>query len=443
MMRGVCSVLCLFMIGFLLLAAGCSKETVSSEKYHCPMHPTYVSDRPGDCPICGMRLVRIEESAPATVYTCPMHPEVISSNPDDRCPKCGMNLVLKEGGEEQHPEGMATVEVTPREARLAGVFVETATVRRLARHIRTVGVVVPVDSMVRHVHTKISGWVEKLFVNTTGQVVRQSEPLLTIYSPELMASQEEFIRARKAADVLRASDIPEIRRNAEDLLSAARRRLELLDVPPETIARLDSGSPPERTVTLRSQVSGHVTSKDVYEGKQVDPGMELFTITDLSHVWIEADFYEYEAASIRVGQEATLSLSYDPSLRLAGKVVFIVPFLDRESRTLKVRFEFPNSRLALKPEMYATVEMELDAGEGVVVPDSSIIDTGERQVLFVVQGESRFEPREVKVGVRSDGLAMILEGLRAGERVATRANFLLDSESRLRTALGGHGQSHP
>jgi multidrug efflux pump subunit AcrA (membrane-fusion protein) len=409
------------------------------------------------CPKCAMRLEPREEvltragtsaphegrATPASLrgerkvifYRNPMNPAITSPVPMKD--EMGMDYVPVYEGEapaSSGVEGMALVEVTPEAARLAGV--QTAPVERegMGRAIRTVGTVVPDETRVRHVHTKIAGWVERLHVNFTGQHVRTGQPILALYSQELLASQEELLRAREAAARFAASELPEVRRGGEDLVRAARRRLELFDVPPAFVTELERTGTPQRAVTLTAPVSGYVTAKGVFEGQQVEPGMELFTITDLSRVWIEADFYEYEAAALALGQTATLSLPYDPATVLEGRIAYVYPTLAIETRTLRVRFEFPNPDTALKPGMFANVELAAGDSEGLVIPDSAVLDTGTRRLVFVATGPGRFEPREVRVGVRSAGKAEVLSGLAEGEQVVIKANFLLDSESRLRAA---------
>ncbi len=330
--------------------------------------------------------------------------------------------------------GMASVETGGEGFRLAGVQTAVAERQSLSRTARAAGVVVADETRVRHVHTKVAGYIEKLYVNYTGQEVRRGQPLLSIYSPELLATQRELLRAKEIAERFSGSALPEVRRGGEELLEAARQRLELLDVPPGFISRLESTGQAQRTVTLTAPASGFVTGKEIFEGQEVQPGMDVLTLTDLSRVWIEADFYEYESRSLRLGEKATVSLPYDPGVRLTGRVAFIYPVLDPQTRTIKVRLEFPNPGLALKPGMYVDVTPELETAEGVVIPDSAILDTGVRQVVFVEKGGA-FVPREVRVGNRDGGRALVLSGVEAGERVAIRANFLLDSESRLRAAL--------
>jgi multidrug efflux pump subunit AcrA (membrane-fusion protein) len=382
-------------------------------------------------------------------YRHPMHPAVTSPVPAKD--EMGMDYVpeyvdevgadevgaAEAGAAESQVPGLATVQVGSRGLRLAGVQTAGAAREVLRRSIRTVGLVTPDERRIRHVHTKISGWVEELYVNYTGQAVKAGQPLLDIYSPQVLASQEELLRARQTAVAFAGSSLPEVRQGGLDLLAAARRRLELFDVPASFLAELERTGVPRRTVTLLAPVSGYVTGKQIFEGQQVEPGFELLTITDLSWVWIEADFYEFEARSLAVGQQATLFFPYDPHVRLAGRVSFIYPTLDAESRTLKVRLEFPNRDASLKPGMFAEVRVALTPQEGVVVPDSAVIDSGMRQIVFVEREAGSFEPREVKVGGRSDGKALILAGVEEAERVAIKANFLLDSESRLRAALLG------
>lgn len=489
-------------IALVALTLGCSKSTEHADRYHCPMHPTFISDRPGDCPICGMRLVPIEgKVAPTTVpaYACPMHPAVTSDQPGN-CPECGMKLVptgtmaspapgeatpharshTSEGAAPAQGErrvltyrnpmdptitspvpakdsmgmdyvpvyaepgsadpatgvpGRATVDITSEGLRLAGVQTVAAVTERLARSVRTVGTVTADETRIRHVHTKIPGWVEKLYVNFTGQLVRNGEPILSIYSQQLVASQEEYLKVRETAARFAASQLPEVRKGAEDLARAARRRLELFDVPSTFIDELERTATVQRTVILEAPVSGYVTMKDVFEGHRVEPAMELFTIADLSRVWVEAEFYEYEAGSLRLGEHATVTLPYDAATRLDGRISFISPTLSADTRTLKVRLDLPNPGMALKPGMFATVELEVEPSEGIVIPDSAVMDTGERQVVFVSIGGGLFEPRAVTVGVRWGGKAQVLTGVAADEHVVIRANFLLDSESRLRAAL--------
>jgi membrane fusion protein, copper/silver efflux system len=450
----------------LLAGSGCAKTEQATQRYHCPMHPTYVSNRPGDCPICGMRLVPIQESdstavAPsvaggeaATVqaaapsaggrvlfYRSPMDPRVTSPVPAKD--EMGMDFVpvyeepaAAQGGVPGH----APVTVSEPGMKLAGIRTAPAERGVLGRPVRAVGIVRSDERRVHQVTLKSAGYVERLFVGTTGQLVRQGDPILSIYSPDLLAAQWEYLRARQAAQGLLGSDLERVRQGADDLVRSARQRLALLDVPEAAIGELERTGEPQRTVTFPAPVSGYVTAKPVVAGMRVEPGSELYTVTDLGQVWIEADFYEYEAAYLALGQEAVLTSPYDPAVRLVGHIALIYPELDPASRTIRVRFQTDNPGLILKPGMYVNAELQIQSAEGILVPDNAVLDTGDRQLVFVEDSPGRFTPREVRVGLRGNGQALLLEGVREGESVVVGANFLLDSESRIRAAISGAAQ---
>ena len=425
-----------------------------SAKYTCGMHPFIISDKPGNCPICGMTLTKIEDAGATTAagggaakgerkllfYRHPMNPGVTSPGPAKD--EMGMDYVpvyedeAKGGGADVDlPEGYATVQVGMERVRMAGIQSAPAVREAISHPVRAVGIVVPDERRVRRIQSKVEGWVEKLHTNFVGQMVTKGQPLLEIYSPDLVATQREYLLARAGVDRMKESPYEDAREMSSGLAQAARTRLELFDVPESSIAELERTGKVRRTVTLNAPVSGYVTGKDVFEGTRVMPGMDLLIVTDLSRVWIEADLYEYEAQAVRVGQTATLETVADPGAKLKGRVAFIYPTFSPETRTLKVRFDFPNPGLRLKPQMYANVALDLHSVTGVVVPDSALIETGVRVIAFVDSGTGSFEPRQVKVGVRGSGKAQILSGVKAGEKVAVGANFLLDSESKLRAAL--------
>ena len=294
----------------------------------------------------------------------------------------------------------------------------------------------------------MSGWIETLSVAAVGERVSRGGPLLTIYAPELVATQEELLRARALAAV--ATDA-ETRTGAAALAEASRRRLRLLGVADDFITKLEQGGEVSRVVPLRSPAGGVVTMREAYAGMAVEPGMELLQVADLSAVWLDARFYEYEAPHVTVGRAVTVSLPQEPGLSLPGVIDYVYPTLDEATRTLRARVVLENDFGNLRPGTYADVVLEVAQGDALVIPDDAILDTGRRQVVFVANGGGRFTPREVTVGDRSDGLAQIIDGLEAGEQVVVKAAFLLDSESRIRAALmpppgepaaGGHGAAH-
>ncbi len=376
-----------------------SGTAAAAEKWLCPMHPTYIDDHKSACPICGMDLV------PAGEFAAQL------------------------GGGASGVPGMAALELSDDAIRLAGVRTRPATVETMTSEIRAVGLVTADENRVRSVQTRITGWIETLTVSAIGTPVSKGEPLLTIYSPELVASQAELLRAIAAGDVL--------------LAESARQRLRLFDVADSFVARLEASGEVARAVPLASPVTGVVTERMAYEGMQVAPGMALFQVSDLSEVWIETRFYEYEASLVAAGMPVEVRLPHDPSVVLQGSIDYVYPTLDDASRTLAARVVFANDFGLLRPGMYANVTLAVDRGEALVVPDDAILDTGERQLVFVALGEGRFAPREVEVGIRAGGQAQILSGLETGDDVVVKANFLLDSESRIRAALAGFGAETP
>jgi Cu(I)/Ag(I) efflux system membrane fusion protein len=335
-----------------------------------------------------------------------------------------------------HDMGSATVSVSPERQQLVGIRTATAEIRPMIQKIRTVGIVTYDETRVAQVFSKVEGWIETLLVNYTGTLVRKGQPLFTLYSPDLVATQEEYLLALNAKKTLGSSSIKEISAGADALLDSAHRRLSLWDISEEQISDLEKTGKPKRSLTFYSPISGFVLKKDALQGMRVMPDKELYTITDLSTVWVNADIYEYELAHIRVGQKANIIVASYPSRNFAGKVSWISPVLDEKTRTAKVRLEFPNREFVLKPEMYANAEIEIKAGKKLAVPDEAVLDSGLRKVVFLDKGEGRFEPAEVKTGSKFDGYYEILEGLSPGERILASAGFLLDSESRLKEAMG-------
>ena len=417
--------------------------------WHCPMHPQIVADGPGSCPICGMDLVPVRTgqraAAPAAPealrqWHCPMHPQIVSDRPGS-CPICGMDLVPIAPGKDEPGTvasgvpGQGVVHLTSEKRQLIGV--RTAPVERapLERTIRAVGRVTYDESRIRHVHTKIDGYVERLYTNTTGEIVRRGAPLLEIYSPELLASQQEYLVALEARDRTAASHTSSIAGYGQELVESARRRLHLFDVSDAQIARLEQTRTPQRTITIYAHSTGVVTERKVTEGERIEAGTTLLDLVDLSHVWVLASLYEYELPHVREGATATVRLSYVPGRAFTGTVAFVYPTLQAASRTAQVRVELANPDLVLKPDMYADVELVASLGEKLAVPESAVMETGTRSLVFVERQPGVFEPREVRLGARLGQRYEVLSGLAEGEIVVTSGNFLIDSESKLGAAL--------
>lgn len=338
-----------------------------------------------------------------------------------------LEAIQKEGKMAEVTPGM--VQISPERQQLIGVKFGIVEDKTLEKVIRTVGRVDYDEKRLVTVAPKIGGWIEKLYVDFTGRYVQKGEPLLTIYSPELVSAQEEYLIALR-----NLKDLPG---SGSSLLESARRRLKLWDISDAQIKALEERREVSKTLTLHSPFNGFVLEKMAYQGMNVMPGMALFKLADLSVVWLYADIYEYEFPLIRLGQEGTIQLSYYPGESIKGKIIYIYPYMDSATRTVKVRFEVPNPHGKLKPEMFANVEIKIPMGKKLVVPEGAIIDTGTRQVAIVDRGSGYFEPREVKIGMKVNEDYVVLGGLKKGERVVTSANFLIDSESKFKEAIGG------
>jgi len=328
-----------------------------------------------------------------------------------------------------------TVMITPERQRLIGVRTAMVTTEDITRSIRTVGSVDYDETNVAHIHTRVTGWIEELYVDFTGKSVERGQPLLGIYSPQLLATQEEYLLALRAQDSLGTSRYAEVSQTTRSLLAATRRRLLLWDVTEEQIAELEERREPQTILTLYSPITGFVINKRAYEGAHVGPDTELFTIADLSDVWVTADIYESDLQYVREGQPATVTLSFLPGQTFRGRVDYIYPYLAGETRTATVRVALANPGTTLKPGMFANVELTTRLGRSLVVPEDAVIDTGERQVVFLVLEGGHFLPREVRAGLRFDGRLQILAGLEEHDEVVSGAAFLIDSESKLRSSM--------
>ena len=405
--------LLILVAGVSLLPSGCSrnesgKQAAITPTYHCPMHPTVVSDKPGDCPICGMKLVPIEKE----------------THPPTAIP------------------GLAAVSLTPDARQRMGLTLGTVEKRSMARTIRTPARIAADETQLYRVTTKVEGWVDQLFVSVSGQTVRKGDPLLTIYSPQLVSAQQEYLSALQAARTLSAAP-GDAAEGARSLMASARQRLHLWDISDEQIARLEKTHQTEKTLTLYSPANGYVTEKNVLAGQKIMPGESLMVVADLSIVWGDADLYESDLPYVKTGMPMALTFPYWPGKTFSGKVSYIAPSLNKETRTLTIRLEIPNPESLLKLEMYATATLEYPLGEILAAPESAIMRTGERDYAFRDTGDGTLVPVEVAVGLRSAGYYEIRSGLKEGDRVVTSANFLVDSESSMRAALEAVAGAHP
>jgi membrane fusion protein, copper/silver efflux system len=352
-------------------------------------------------------------------------------------------------------EEAPTIEISPEKQQLIGVKIATASVQPLKKIIRTVGMIEYDQQKLYSVNTKIEGWIEKLFVNYTGMYVKKGEPLAEIYSPELWATQQEFInvvrwakRSQEGSAATSSTGNPSfssmITKDADNLVEAARQRLKLWDINDAQIKKIEESEKPVRTLILYSPVSGYVLQKTAVQGMKIMPGEKLFDVADLSTIWITADIYEYELPLLKTGDTATIQLSYFPGRQFSSKIDYIYPTLSGETRTAKARFSIPNPGMQLKPQMFTNVEVQVNLGKKLAVPEDAVIDTGLRQVAYVDKGNGYFEPREVRIGVRADKMVEVTAGLKAGDKVASAANFLVDSEAKLKGVeplpLKGQGQ---
>jgi len=330
--------------------------------------------------------------------------------------------------------GMAmdgSIRLTAADVSTFGITFAAAEVRSLTREIRTVAAVDFDETRMAYVAPKFGGWVERLHVDFTGQRVREGEPLLDVYSPELVTAQEELLLAARMADSVAGSEVENVAAGAEDLLGSARRRLAYWDVTDEQIERLIETGEVRKALTIQAPVSGIVMEKDVFQGQAFQPGAKLYMIADLSEVWVNAEIFESDVGIVREGMPAGISVAALPGETLSGTVEYVYPTLEDRTRSMRARIAISNPGARLKPGMYATVTLSADLGETLSVPASAVLHSGERAVAFVDMGGGRLMPHELRLGLRGDERVQVLEGLEPGQRVVTSAHFLLDSESNL------------
>jgi Cu(I)/Ag(I) efflux system membrane fusion protein/cobalt-zinc-cadmium efflux system membrane fusion protein len=406
-----------------------------AELYTCGMHPDVIQEGPGTCPICGMDLTPLRTGAGSSAlkrssgkrkikyWVAPMDPNYISEKPGKS--PMGMDLVPVYEDEAPGASAPGVVSIDPVVVQNMGVRIEPVARQTVFRHVRSIGEVEVGEDQVSVVNLRFSGWIERIHVDKTGDPVKRGETLFELYSPDLVATQQEYLLALRT-------------QGAESALArSARRKLDLWGLGERDVATIARSGEVQRTLPIRAPQSGYVLQKNVVEGARVRAGEDLYRIGDLSRIWVTAEVYEFDAPWIEVGQPAQMELSHEEGKVLEGKVAYIYPTLNEATRTLTVRLEFENPGLRLKPGMFATVYIQFRRMDDVLaVPTEAILDSGRRKLVFVSVGEGRFEPREIVTGLVGDHhVTEILSGLEAGEEVVVSGQFLLDSESQLQEAI--------
>lgn len=402
--------------GLRLLSAGshveaqakalATKQSSEAQKrilyWYDPMHPAYHSDKAGIAPDCGMALVPMYESkTPA----------------------------------EQASAEAGLIHMPKSQQRALGVRLTMVEEQSVSRTLRTSGVVTADETRIAHVHVKTAGWVEEVYANFVGQLVHKGQPLFTVYSPDLVATQEEYLIARRGQQQLGKSQYEEVAKSSQSLLDSARERLRLWDMTEQQIDALDRSGEVSKTVTVYSHVNGFITDRKAFPHTSTGGDTELYTIADLSRVWVTADVFEADLPYVKVGQQAVIHFPYAPGKSITGRVGYSYPVLDPQTHTAKIRIEVANPGLVLKPNMLADVELRIDYGRHVVVPAEAVLNSGTMQTVFLARDDATFEPRMVTMGATVDGKTILTSGVKKGETVVESGNFLLDSDTRLNAPM--------
>jgi Cu(I)/Ag(I) efflux system membrane fusion protein len=388
---------------YLRSRGGTEAHDAAHARYYCPMHPSYTSDRPGECPICGMTLEPI--------------------------PKGGIGAA--DSVHAGDVPGLSTVHLTPERVQMIGVRTAVVSRRALGGDLELAAEVQPDEGAIRRIQLLVSGQVQQLIVSRAGDPVKVGDPLLTIYSPELLQTEEEFLIERGPNDTVKVDA------HGMGGPSVARERLRLLGVPYEEIRRLEAERVASPVVTINSRYGGVVLERLVTEGQRIDANTPLYTIADLGRVWVVADVYEMDAGRVRQGDAATFVPDGPNARARGGRIDFVYPTLTSETRTLRVRMELDNADRMLKPGMFGRVRIAGRGGAALVIPTEALVETGDRPYVFVAHADGRFEPRAVRTGSRGDGMVQVLSGVAEGDTVVASAAFLIDSESRLKAAFSG------
>ena len=381
----------------------------------------------------------LDEEGEVEYWTCAMHPSV-KMKEQGKCPICAMDLVpvkkrvstvQPQGPARESPVDYSTFQVDPRRQQLMNVQTTTVEIQPLEKLIRTLAVLKLDETRIRHVHAKTKGWIDQVFVNFNHQHVREGDPLFSIYSPELVSTQEEYLLALKSVEELSTSPFEHVFEGARSLLQATERRLQFFDITDEQIRQLEETRQVQKHLILYSPATGHVVKRNAYPNMYVTPDTEVYAIVDHTNIWAQVEIYETDISHVYKGQSTLMTTAAYPGEVFYGKVAFVYPHLNEKTRTMNVRLEFPNPGLKLKPEMYADVQIKVPLGKRLVVPESAVLRTGTRDLVFVDLGEGNLQLRRVELGVQAGGLYQVSGGLVEGERVVTAGNFLVDAESKV------------
>ena len=388
------------------------KASQGRQLFTCSMHPFIIKDKPGTCPICSMELIKKLDS--------------------------GATGGAQTAEQKQQADMLGHVSLSPTQRVMANVATVEAKQGTLNKEINAVGIVQYDQSRQAKVTAWAAGRIDKLNVNTVGSYVSKDKPVAEIYSPDLLATQQEYLLAVKSREQLKNSPIPSISQNGDGLVASARQRLMLFGVKESQIAELEKAGKPTIRLPIYTPLSGVVIEKMVQQGQYVTTGEVLFNIADLSRVWVEIDVFENEVPYVRVGQQVEIKSSAEHKVASSGRISFVYPFHDPKTHTVKARVEMPNPGMALKPDMFVNAIIRVPLVKGIILPVTAVIDTGKRQVVWVETSAGMFEPRDVQVGERVEEKVQIISGIKPGDKVAVSGGYMIDSESQLK----GGGQDH-
>jgi Cu(I)/Ag(I) efflux system membrane fusion protein len=392
---------------------GHSKLEHKVQLWTCSMHPFIIKDKPGTCPICGMELIKKIESASV---------EGAAQTPEQK----------------QQADMIGHVSLSPSQRVMANVATVEARQGSLNKEINAVGIVQYDQSRQAKVTAWIAGRIDRLNVNTVGAIVAKDKPVAEIYSPDLVATQQEYLLAVKSREQLKNSTIPSISQSGDGLVASSKQRLMLFGVKESQIEELEKTGKPNIRLPIYTPISGIVIDKMVQQGQYVNVGDVLFNVADLSKVWVEIDVFENEVPYVHVGQQVEIRSAVEHGAAFNGRISFVYPFHDPKTHTVKARVEMPNHGHQLKPDMFVNAIIRIPLVKGIIVPVTAVIDTGKRQVVWVETSPGMFEPRDVKAGERIEDKVQVLSGLKTGDKVAVSGGYLIDSESQLKGGGGGH-----